>query len=223
MSAIKRWEWMARSLVLIILVGLPVGVWGVDRLWNRSTRWLVARVPESGGWQPQTLEVQAGETVRLRVTSADVVHGLSIPGLGISVTVEPGKVREILLRPERPGRYRVLCTVICSPRHPDMIGELIVRPPGGGAVPEVEAAPDGAFLFQTYCAACHGPHGEGGVGPALNARGRVPQMDEATLREIIRQGRPGTAMPAWGGRLSEEEIEALIRFLHELSREPPRP
>lgn len=78
----------------------------------------------------------------------------------------------------------------------------------------------GALLFRTYCAACHGPQGEGRIGPALNATGRVPQMDEATLREVIRQGRPGTAMPAWGERLSEAEIEALIRFLRELGREP---
>lgn len=223
MGLTKGWEWLARGLVLSVLIGLPLSLWATDQIWNSSARWWIAQVPESGGWQPRTLEVEAGKEIRLRVTSADVVHGLSIPGLGVSTVVEPGKVRELLLRPERPGRYRVLCTVICSPRHGEMIAELIVRPPGGGAVPEVEAAPDGAFLFQTYCAACHGPQGEGGVGPALNARGRVRQMDEETLRGIIRQGRPGTAMPAWGERLSEEEIEALIRFLRELSQEPSRP
>ncbi|GBD07830.1 Cytochrome c oxidase subunit 2 [Candidatus Thermoflexus japonica] len=223
MGAMKGWEWLARGLVLSVLVGLPLSLWAADRVWNGSARWWIAQIPESGGWQPPTLEVQAGEEIRLRVTSADVVHGLSIPGLGISVTVEPGKVREIRLRPERPGRYRAICTVVCSPRHGEMIAELVVRPPGGGPIPEITAAPDGAFLFQTYCAACHGPQGEGKIGPPLNAAGRVPQMDEATLRAIIRQGRPGTAMPAWGDRLSSEEIEALIRFLRELSQEPSRP
>jgi len=223
MVALRKWEWLARGLVLSILVGLPLGLRAADRVWNGSARWLIARVPESGGWLPQTLEVEAGEEVRLRVTSADVVHGLSIPGLGISVLVEPGKVQEVRLRPERPGRYRMFCTVICSPRHGEMIGELIVHPPGGGPVPEVQEASDGALLFQTYCAACHGFQGEGRIGPALNAAGRVPRMDEATLREIIQQGRPGTAMPAWGGRLSEEEIEALIRFLRELGQEPSPP
>lgn len=143
MGAFGRWEWLARGTVLSILIGLPLGLWAADRLWNRSAYWWIARVPESGGWQPAVLEVPAGKAVRLQVTSTDVVHGLSIPGLGISVVVEPGKVREILLRPERPGRYRV----VCSPRHGEMIGELIVRPPGGGPVPAIEAAPDGASLF----------------------------------------------------------------------------
>lgn len=40
-------------------------------------------------------------------------------------------------------------------------------------------------------------------------------MDEDTLRRIIREGRPEKGMPAWGERLSEAEIEALIRLLRE--------
>jgi mono/diheme cytochrome c family protein len=48
-------------------------------------------------------------------------------------------------------------------------------------------------------------------------------MGEATLRAVIREGRPGTAMPAWGERLSEAEIEELIRFLRELSQDQTSP
>jgi cytochrome c oxidase subunit 2 len=222
-STMRRWEWLARGLVLCVLIGLPLGLWAANRGWNRSTRWLVARIPESGGWQPPVLEVEAGKPLRLRVTSADVVHGLRISGLGVETLVEPGKVQEILLRPERPGRYRVVCTVVCSPHHEKMVAELRVRPPGGGPIPQVEKALTGAELFRTYCAACHGLQGEGGIGPPLNASGRVPQMGEATLRAVIREGRPGTAMPAWGERLSEAEIEELIRFLRELSQDQTSP
>jgi hypothetical protein len=139
-STMRRWEWLARGLVLCVLIGLPLGLWAADRGWNRSTRWLVARIPESGGWQPPVLEVEAGKPLRLRVTSADVVHGLRISGLGVETLVEPGKVQEILLRPERPGRYRVVCTVVCSPHHEKMVAELRVRPPGGGPIPQVEKA-----------------------------------------------------------------------------------
>lgn len=78
---------------------------------------------------------------------------------------------------------------------------------------------DGAALFVTNCAACHGDAGDG--------RGRVPAQVDFTsggwqrsrsdeeIREIIRNGIPGAAMPPFRN-FSEEQVEALVRHLREL-------
>lgn len=68
--------------------------------------------------------------------------------------------------------------------------------------------PDGAAIYAANCAVCHGPEGEGGVGPSLQgvgAHGREP------LIEVVTNGRG--EMPAWAGRLTPEEIGAVVDYI----------
>jgi mono/diheme cytochrome c family protein len=83
------------------------------------------------------------------------------------------------------------------------------RSPGGPAVEGVE----GRSIYLAQCAACHGADRAGLVGPSLRPE-RLVEGDAHYLR-VIRDGRPGTAMPAWGGVLTEEQIAAVLRFLRE--------
>ena len=75
--------------------------------------------------------MQKGEQVRLRITSADVVHGFAIPKLGIETDdwVLPGKVQEIDFVAEQAGRYEFLCTVWCEAGHWRMRGTIEVIDP----------------------------------------------------------------------------------------------
>lgn len=102
----------------------------------------------------------------------------------------------------------------------------------------------GAALYAENCAICHGPLGEGVVGPPLNRQdfrtaGLTPiEADQVrrSLTEVITRGRGGTdtpvweflpdgtivsrtRMPAWGkeanGPLNEQQIEALVAFITE--------
>src|SRR5687768_5652025 len=60
---------------------------------------IVASKPEHGGFHPSNIVVDAGETVTLRISSTDVVHGLAIgPGLDINLGyAAPGQVQEVRL------------------------------------------------------------------------------------------------------------------------------
>jgi mono/diheme cytochrome c family protein len=79
-------------------------------------------------------------------------------------------------------------------------------PPGGNAT-------NGAALFAQDCAVCHGDGAAGGsVGPSLISTDLKAQSDDF-FRQTIANGRPGTGMPAWEGRLSAQEIEDVIAFL----------
>ena len=102
---------------------------------------------------------------------------------------------------------------------------------------EREFATDGPTLYGTFCAACHGPQGQGMRYPGMAAFPAIANPDfleiapDSLLVATIRRGRAGRRMPAWGektGGLVQAEIETLVRFLRELGggvaqAEDPRP
>ena len=75
----------------------------------------------------------------------------------------------------------------------------------------------GAQLYVSYnCIDCHGADGSGAMGPSL-ADGRWHfGGTPAELFESIYQGRPD-GMPAWGGRIANDQIWSLITYLSSLS------
>ncbi len=83
----------------------------------------------------------------------------------------------------------------------------------------VAAAPDGARLYATHCAACHGDKGTGGVGVPLALPSFLGSVDDAFLRKTIRLGRPGRVMPAFT-QLSDSQLESLVRFIRQWSDKP---
>lgn len=91
---------------------------------------------------------------------------------------------------------------------------------------EREFSTDGQTIYGTFCAACHGPAGEGmryaGMSPfpAIANPDFLRVASDDFLRGTIRSGRPGRRMPAWGeqeGGLRPGEIEAVIRHVRTLS------
>ncbi len=72
----------------------------------------------------------------------------------------------------------------------------------------------GSELYTTSCDNCHGPEGQGSQrAPSLNVRAYLAETPDAALEQIITLGVPGTSMPAWGDRLSEAQIQAIVGFI----------
>lgn len=70
----------------------------------------------------------------------------------------------------------------------------------------------GAQLYSTHCAACHGQHGQGGVGVPLALPDFQYGVTNDYLKNTIRLGRPGRVMPAFT-QLKEDEINAIIKHI----------
>lgn len=86
----------------------------------------------------------------------------------------------------------------------------------------VAAAQDGAGTFKGRCAGCHGADGKGkaAVGtPDFTSGKTQATLTDAEMIETITNGRKGTIMPAWKGKLSELEIAAVASYLRSLG--PP--
>jgi len=91
----------------------------------------------------------------------------------------------------------------------------------------------GQDLFSKNCSICHGDFGEGGPNPTrpgdiiapISSAEFLQTRDDATLRAIISQGQPNFGMSpfsaAFGGPLSDEEIDALVAYIRSWQAKPP--
>jgi mono/diheme cytochrome c family protein len=72
----------------------------------------------------------------------------------------------------------------------------------------------GSELYASNCARCHGPEGQGTQrAPALNVKGFLTEVSDAAIQQIIALGVPGTSMPAWGDRIAEADIQAIVGYI----------
>lgn len=143
-----RRERFALLVVIGIFVVLPGGVFGYQYGLRPALQPddvtvidLTARLPNDGGWSDDALSVEAGQRVRLRLTSDDVVHGFAIGQTEIGpVDVLPGEVTEIEFAIDQPGRYQFYCTRWCERDHWRMRGTLEVTT-SEGSLPISEPDP----------------------------------------------------------------------------------
>lgn len=75
----------------------------------------------------------------------------------------------------------------------------------------------GAGIYAQQCATCHGPNGEGGTGTALGNAAMLALTPDHFLRHAIVNGRQDTPMPAFGGTLSEGDIDNVTAFVRSRS------
>jgi mono/diheme cytochrome c family protein len=90
-------------------------------------------------------------------------------------------------------------------------------------VPAAAAQGTGAAIFRQQCSSCHGADGKGLSGSStpdltnFRARSGVPTQ---RIVDAITNGRSGTAMPAFSGKLTPAEISDVASFVQSLSAQP---
>lgn len=218
-----RQEIFALGVVLAVLVAFPAGIFGYQA-WRTASASvkvidIVARAPEQGGFSPDRLTLKAGEPVRLRLSSPDVVHGLTIPGLGVHVDeIYPGKVVEVDVTPMQPGRYAFACTRWCGVDHWRMRGVIEVI----GDAPQVAATTEPPLFQQLNIdldAMRHAARATPGAKPSISAGAalntKLPQelTDPAQRRPLAPAGafRNLRADPA-NAALSDADVWNLVAW-----------
>jgi cytochrome c oxidase cbb3-type subunit 3 len=73
---------------------------------------------------------------------------------------------------------------------------------------------DFRLLYSQNCSGCHGPNGQGALAVGIGRPVYLAIADDATIRHVIEEGRPGTAMQAFaqkaGGLLTYTQIGILV-------------
>jgi plastocyanin len=75
---------------------------------------------------PNEIRLKKGEPVVLKLKSLDRQHGFYCKELGIREDINPDKITEVHLIPEKAGTFNFECDVFCGSGHEDMNGQIIV-------------------------------------------------------------------------------------------------
>jgi len=89
---------------------------------------VIAVTAERFKFTPSVIEIKAGETVVLEITSLDRKHGFQAPDLNVDETVEPGKVTRVRIVPDKAATYDFHCSIFCGSGHEEMAGQIVVSP-----------------------------------------------------------------------------------------------
>jgi cytochrome c6 len=83
-------------------------------------------------------------------------------------------------------------------------------------------AVDGAAIYKAKCAACHAADGSGQtpMGKSMKLRDlRSPEVQKLTDKELFTITADGKRkMPAYKGKLTEAEINALVTYIRDLAK-----
>lgn len=183
------------------------------------------------------LVIPTGQKVRFLMTSDDVIHSWWVPAFAIKKDANPGFINEAWTRVDEPGVYRGQCAELCGKDHGFMPIVVIAKDPADyqawiveeetriatakAAERELlamnmtmeELMTTGERVYQGWCVACHQATGAGlpGIFPAIKGS-QLVLTDRAAHIDIIVNGKPGTAMQAFGRQLSLKELAAVITY-----------
>jgi cytochrome c oxidase cbb3-type subunit 3/ubiquinol-cytochrome c reductase cytochrome c subunit len=79
----------------------------------------------------------------------------------------------------------------------------------------------GAEVFEDQCAKCHGSRGVGGPQEGIGGAELLASASNGFLRAAIRDGRPGTPMPAFKSTLGAQGVENVIAALRSFQAPAP--
>lgn len=89
-------------------------------------------------------------------------------------------------------------------------GTPLAGGPGSGGG---RGANPAAASFAEHCASCHGTDLAGGRAPSLFSEAWLATITDARMTESIRDGVPGTGMPAFGSLLNNDQIWQLVQYV----------
>jgi cytochrome c oxidase subunit 2 len=195
--------------------------------------------PDETAITANELHVPVGRTVRVTLSSADVIHSFWAPELNGKTDLIPGRSAAQTFRIERAGIYPGRCAEFCGYQHAHMAFLVIAEPEekfdawlAAQRSPATDPAspPEerGRAVFVGYrCALCHTVRGTGAGGtngPDLTHFGSRRTIAAATLDNAVGplggwiadpQGiKPGNHMPPSG--LPASDLLALIAYLRSL-------
>lgn len=185
----------------------------------------------------QVVELPNGEILAkaLSTYSAQCVSCHGADGLGTSIAPAINSIEtrtktveevERIIQFGVPGTLMAGWQNILPADEINAMGQLIARweeiPLGTVPEPNVpikttaESIALGSQLYTANCSMCHGPEGQGTQrAPSLNVKSFLTDTNDQAMELIITNGVPGTAMPAWGTRMVESDIEAIVGFIRQ--------
>lgn len=219
-----KYEYLDQGISFFSNLATPM-----DEIQNKvpKSKWYLLDVDH-----PLVLPIQ--KKVRFLVTSNDVIHSWWVPELGIKRDAIPGFIHEAWALIEKPGVYRGQCAELCGVNHgfmpivvdakteADFNQWLQLQKPGQATKIPVLTGKNwtkddlmkrGEIAYNTNCAVCHRPDGSGMPPTYPSLKGDKVVLGPVSAHiNIVLNGKPGTAMQAFGNQLSDNDLAAIVTY-----------
>lgn len=194
------------------------------------------------------LPVNQAIKLELNAPVNDVLHSFFLPAFRVKEDVVPGQATYLWIQPEKIGVYNIFCAEFCGKEHASMISILEVKSQedylawvdqkiadkfkpvniNEAINPQDKEfqTRDGKKIYETYCVACHGKKGLGGLVEgsrdftSMAGWTRSPKITD--MYRTLTEGVEGTQMrgykhlPAW-------DRFALAHYVADFYKGPDRP
>ena len=188
------------------------------------------------------LVVPVDRSIKLLMTSSDVLHSFYIPNFRIKKDTVPNHYTTLWFKAKKIGEYQVFCTEYCGDDHSTMLAKIkivsekdyldFLSVKKAEQLQSVSPVKRGEKIFKQQCIACHSIDGLSKIGPTwLNlydterefTDGTKIVVDENYLKESIQYPAKkivkgyANAMPSYI-HLTDAETEGLIEYIKSLNQ-----
>ena len=248
-----RWIWIGGiAMPLLVLLGVfaltvtdiraleaPPTKEAAAILVNGHRWWWEVEYPDLGITTANQIYVPVGQSVKIELTSNDVIHSFWVPQLQFKRDLIPGQTNTVWLQADKPGVYRGLCAEYCGLQHAQMNFMVVALYPkeyeqwvahegSDAAKPSDPLAKAGQQVFLgkgcMYCHTVRGTPAAGWLGPDLTHLGSRLTIAGGSLENNTgnlggwildpQHIKPGALMPATP--LSGQELQELLAYLNGL-------
>ena len=207
--------------------------------------WWQVRYPAEKVTTANELHIPIGRKVYITLTSNDVIHSFWVPRLAGKQDLEPKRTTHLFIQADAPGTYLGQCAEYCGLSHANMHLRVVAETASDfNAWVQQESQPAGQpppgvlALMTRPNIACNGCHTINGVkdstgspfvgttGPNLTHFGSRDRFAGDTydntpglLAQWIHDApslKPGSDMPSFAGKLTKQDIDALVAYLESL-------
>jgi len=243
----------------ILWTVIPFGITMIMFAWGASIFFTESRPPDDAMqiyvvgkqwmWKLQHMEgnreinelhIPVGRSVKLTMTSEDVIHSFFVPAFRTKQDVVPGRYTTTWFKATKAGKYHLFCAEYCGTNHSAMIGWVYAMEPQDyqqwlSGTPKGTLTEAGGQLFNDLaCVNCHHTDGSGRCPSLVNlygstvrlAGGGTVKADEAYIRESILNPAAKVVegyqplMPTFQGQVTEEQVVDLIEYVKSLAQKP---
>lgn len=227
--------WATR--LYVTLLQPPSGTLEINAI---GKQWMWKFQHPDGQREINELHVPRGQTVKVNLTSQDVIHSFYVPAFRVKHDVVPGRYATAWFIATKVGTYHLFCAEYCGTEHSRMRGQVVVMEPADYAawLTRQEEGPSlaaqGEQLYRSYgCSGCHDPNStvrapslRGVFGkPVPLQSGDTIIANEAYIRDsILLPNKHIVAgyrsdMPSFQGQIDEEDLLKIIAYIKSLSDE----
>jgi len=243
----------------VVWTVIPFGITMVMFAWGASIFFTESRPPDDAMqiyvvgkqwmWKLQHMEgnreinelhIPINRSVKLTMTSEDVIHSFFVPAFRTKQDVVPGRYTTTWFKATKPGKYHLFCAEYCGTNHSAMIGWVYAMEPEDyqqwlSGAPKGTLSEAGAQLFNDLaCVNCHHSDGSGRCPSLVGVYGSTVKLagggtvkaDEAYIRESILNPTAKVVdgyqplMPTFQGQVTEEGVVDLIEYIKSLAPKP---